>query len=113
MSQYHRFRSGQRGAVRGSLDDTRPSSAGYAGRPMTPQRHFSKLWLSLLPMNRSAVRLCLIAALCLMSLNVATEVIRHPETKDHASSILGLGFCLVILIALVLLRPLVVVRVAA
>jgi len=63
-------------------------------------------------MNRSAVRLCLIAALCVMSLNMATEVITHPEANDHASSILGLGFCLVILIALILLRPPVLVQVA-
>jgi len=43
---------------------------------------------------------------------MAVEVISHPDAKDHASSILGLGFCLLILIALILLRPSVLVRVA-
>ena len=63
-------------------------------------------------MNNRITRLCLIAAYCLMSWRMAVEVISHPEAKDHASSILGLGFCLLILIALLLLKPSVLVRVA-
>ena len=43
---------------------------------------------------------------------MAVEVISHPEAKDHASSILGLGFVLVVLIALSLRKPQALVKVA-
>jgi len=36
-----------------------------------------------------------------MSTNMAIEVIAHPDAKDHSGSIIGLGFCLLILIALI------------
>lgn len=36
-----------------------------------------------------------------MSVSMATEVITHPEAKDHATSILGLAFCLAILLTLI------------
>jgi len=37
-----------------------------------------------------------------MSWRMAVELISHPAAKDHASSILGLGFVLLVLIALFL-----------
>jgi hypothetical protein len=81
--------------------------------PVTPcGTRLASLRLSLPLMNDRIARLCLIAAYCLMSWRMAVEVISHPEAKDHASSILGLGFCLLILIALLLLKPSVLVRVA-
>jgi hypothetical protein len=64
-------------------------------------------------MAHLAIRLILIAMYCLMSLDMAIEVVSHPEARDHAASILGLGFCLLILVALVRLKPPVLVRIAA
>jgi hypothetical protein len=45
-----------------------------------------------------------------MSLNMASEVISYPDAPNHAASILGLGFCLLILTALLRRRPRVLVR---
>jgi len=53
-------------------------------------------------MNNRVTRLCLIAAYCFMSWRMAVELISHPAAKDHASSILGLGFVLLVPIALFL-----------
>ena len=52
-------------------------------------------------MNDIANRTLLIASYCVMSTNMAIEVIAHPDAKDHSGSIIGLGFCLLILLALV------------
>jgi hypothetical protein len=52
-------------------------------------------------MNDIANRTLLIASYCVMSTNMAIEVIAHPDAKDHGGSIVGLGFCLLILIALI------------
>ncbi len=52
-------------------------------------------------MRGIANRTLLVASYLVMSTNMAIEVIAHPEAKDHTGSILGLGFCLLILVALV------------
>jgi|SRR5215469_14495231 len=64
-------------------------------------------------MNDLANRTLLIASYCIMSTNMAIEVIAHPDAKDHNSSILGLAFCLLILAALLLRAPAVLVKAAA
>jgi hypothetical protein len=63
-------------------------------------------------MNDLANRTLLVASYIVMSTNMAIELIAHPSAKDHASSILGLGFCLVILAALLLRRPFALVAAA-
>jgi hypothetical protein len=52
-------------------------------------------------MNDIANRALLIAAYCVMSTNMAIEVIAHPHAADHSGSVIGLGFCLLILTALI------------
>jgi hypothetical protein len=56
-------------------------------------------------MNDLANRTLLVASYLVMSTNMAVELIAHPSAKDHTHSILGLGFCLVVLSALLLRRP--------
>jgi uncharacterized membrane protein len=50
-------------------------------------------------------RILLVASYCLMSINMAIEVVVHPDARDHAGSITGLGFCVATLIALVWNMP--------
>ena len=64
-------------------------------------------------MRDLANRTLLIASYCVMSTNMAIEVIAHPNAKDHNSSILGLAFCLVILAALFSRAPGALVKAAA
>ena len=52
-------------------------------------------------MNTLSNRVLLIASYCLMSINMAIEVLNHPDAKDHVGSITGFGFCLVTLVALI------------
>jgi hypothetical protein len=50
-------------------------------------------------------RILLVASYCLMSINMAIEVVAHPDAKDHVGSITGLAFCVATLIALVWEMP--------
>jgi hypothetical protein len=63
-------------------------------------------------MNDLANRTLLVASFLVMSTNMAIELAAHPDAKDHAASILGLGFCLVILAALLLRAPFILVKAA-
>ena len=63
-------------------------------------------------MNDLANRTLLVASYLVMSTNMAIELIAHPRAKDRCASVLGLGFCLIILAALLLRRPFALVAAA-
>jgi hypothetical protein len=63
-------------------------------------------------MNDLANRTLLIASYLVMSTNMAIELVAHPAAKDHVASSLGLGFCVIILAALLVRRPFALVSAA-
>lgn len=64
-------------------------------------------------MANLANRSLLIASYCIISVNLAIELIAHPRATDHADSVVGLVLCLLVLVALIKPLSSTLIRVAA